>query len=128
MIKKTVTLLLLVVLLLPNALFAAVEPQDTGAPVGGIPAFEGSLTGATEGNTGGLGSVGAAEEGERVTAAGIAGKVNCGTRRGGAFQRALSEYGGRLGDAALNGIADGISGRGPIGDAVGDILRGDGIG
>ncbi|MBY0539563.1 hypothetical protein K2P56_03995 [Patescibacteria group bacterium] len=103
MIKKTLATLLCVILLVPAGVFA-----DTHTST----ATKETVSGTKE----------------RVTAAGIAGKVNCGTRRGGAFQRALSEYGDRLGDAALSGIADGVSGRGAVGDALGDILRGGAIG
>lgn len=115
MIKKISALLLCVLTLAPVSVFAEF-------PV----SFDTSIQGATEANTGALGSTGATEE---VSVTDVAGELGCvGSPNSGAFQRAISRFGGRLADAALEGIAGGISGEGVVGRSMGEILRGAGIG
>ncbi len=88
--------------------------------------LDASIEGATPANTA-PGTFGA--NAESVSAAEIAGEMGCtNAPNGGAFQRALARFGDRLGDAALEGIAAGVSGQGEIGRRAGDIIRGAGIG
>jgi hypothetical protein len=64
-----------------------------------------------------------------VSASEVSAELGCvGSPNSGAFQRAISRFGGRLADAALSGIAGGISGEGVVGRSMGEILRGAGIG
>jgi hypothetical protein len=114
MIKKISALLLCTLVLVPTGVFASAVP------------FDSSLQGATEANTGGLGSTGATQA---VSASEVSAELGCvGSPNSGAFQRAISRFGGRLADAALSGIAGGISGEGVVGRSMGEILRGAGIG
>lgn len=120
MIKKISTLLLCVLVLVPSMALAT----QFGVP------FDESLEGATPTNTGVQGSamIGGGSS-EPVSVTDVASELGCvGSPNSGAFQRAISRFGGRLADAALEGIAGGISGEGVVGRSMGEILRGAGIG
>lgn len=120
MIKKISALLLCVLVLVPSMALAT----QFGTP------FAPELEGATPTNTGVQGSamIGGGSS-EPVSVTDVASELGCvGSPNSGAFQRAISRFGGRLADAALEGIAGGISGEGVVGRSMGEILRGAGIG